>query len=82
MPPHCQIFLSTYAAKADDILKENKLFIESYQFSGDDSRVLINEIVENRLASFKLERDKEDSSIHKLTIVTEESGKFYFYVVV
>jgi hypothetical protein len=27
IPPHCQIFLSTYAAKADDILKESKLFL-------------------------------------------------------
>lgn len=58
VPPHCQIFLSTYAAKADDILKESKLFLQSYQFSGDDSKVLINEIVESRLPSFRLERDK------------------------
>lgn len=31
--PRCQIFLSTYAAKGNDLERENKLFLESYQFS-------------------------------------------------
>ena len=42
LPPRCQIFLSTYTIKADDLLKENKLFLDSYQFSADDTRVLLN----------------------------------------
>ena len=29
----------------------------------------------------KIQRDKEMPSKHKMTIHTEESGKFYFYVV-
>jgi hypothetical protein len=43
--PRCQVFLSTYAIKGDELEKENKLFLESYQFSGDDSKVLLNEII-------------------------------------
>jgi hypothetical protein len=52
--PRCQIFLSTYAIKGNELEKENKLFLESYQFSPDDSKVLLNEIMENRVASMKL----------------------------
>ena len=29
----------------------------------------------------KMERSKDQSFCHKMTILTEESGKFYFYVV-
>lgn len=42
LPPRCQVFLSTYTIKADDLLKENKLFLESYQLTGDDSNMLVN----------------------------------------
>lgn len=43
--PRCQIFLSTYAIKGDDLDRENQLFLDSYQFSSDDSKVLLNEVV-------------------------------------
>ena len=58
MAPKCQIFLSTYPIKADDLLKENKLFLDSFQLSGDDTGMLLNEIVENRLIKFTLSRDE------------------------
>ena len=57
------------------------MFLESYQFSAEDTRFLINEIVESRLIGMKIQRDKDMPSKHKMTIHTEESGKFYFYVV-
>jgi hypothetical protein len=41
--------------------------------------VLINEIIENRLASLKLERQEDAPWMFKLSISSEESGKFYFY---
>ena len=81
LPPRCQIFLSTYAIKADELLKENKLFLESCQFSVEDSKVLLNEIVESRLVGMKMVRNQEQPSCHKMTINSDESGKFYFYVV-
>ena len=59
LPPRCQIFLSTYAIKADELLKENKLFLESCQFSVEDSKVLLNEIVESRLVGMKMVRNQE-----------------------
>ena len=40
--PRCQIFLSTYTIKSEELDKENKLFLESYQFSNDDTKVLLN----------------------------------------
>lgn len=77
--PRCQVFLSTYAIRGDELEKENRLFLDSYQFSGDDSKVLINEIIENRLASLKLDRSETEPWRFHLTISSEESGKFYFY---
>ena len=79
--PKCQIFLSTYAIKGEELDKENKLFLESYQFSGDDSKILLNEIVESRLYSFKVTRNEDEPWKWRLRINSEESGKFYFYVV-
>ena len=57
LPPRCQVFLSTYTIKADELLKENKLFLDSYQLSNDEKKVLVNEIVESRLIKMKIERN-------------------------
>jgi hypothetical protein len=40
----------------------------------------LNEIIESRLASFKLLREEDAPWLFKLTISTEESGKLYFYL--
>jgi hypothetical protein len=66
--PKCQIFFSTYAVKGDDLLKENKLFLDSYQFSNDDSKVILNEIIESRLASYKMTRNEDRPWIFNLSI--------------
>lgn len=80
LAPRCQIFLSTYAIKGEQLLKQNKEFLESYQLSGDDSKILVNEIVESRLISMKTTRNQDRPYSHTLTVTTEQSGKFYFYV--
>ncbi len=80
LPPRCQIFLSTYAISGNQLEKQNKLFLESYQFSLDDSKILLNEIIESRLASYKIVRSQTEPWTFRLTITSEESGKFYFYI--
>ncbi len=34
LAPRCQCFLSTYAIKGEELLKENKEFLERYQLEG------------------------------------------------
>jgi len=52
-------------------MKENKLFLESVQFSNDDSKILLNEIIESRLASFILTKNEERPWVYNLSIISE-----------
>jgi hypothetical protein len=53
----CQIFLSTYRAKKEDITRENKLFLEGHNFCTTSNKILLNEIIENRLLEFDIKRN-------------------------
>ena len=82
IPPKCQIFLSTYKAKEDELLNDNKMFLDSHSFcTSSTEKILINEIIEQRLLEYTIIRREDEPWLADLEISVESSGKYYFYVI-
>ena len=58
MPPRFQIVLAGSRLKKDELLEQNKLFLESHKFSATSDKILLNEIIENKLIEFSIVRDE------------------------
>lgn len=78
--PRCQIHLSTYEMTKAEIVKENKDFLEKYKFSTSENRILINEIVDPKLNSYKITKNPEEPWLYDLEIMVDTAGKYFFYV--
>ena len=58
MPPRFQILLAGCRYKKDELLLQNRLFLESHKFSTISDKILLNEIIENKLIEFSIVRDE------------------------